>query len=270
MKTPEEIAAIIHRHNLTDGVDVRHLEAQIRRELTVREILDFADFLHDGKFTSSAGWERNMSGIVTKTKAEDAALARTWKAITASARFYIGAASVLQMQNAQLIGGYAMADEGDGPTLYDYTLDALIRAVPKEYRKQLDNIQRTADAAREGAREGARAEVQRTLPKVYGKAMNAEPGQDPFTPKPRRKGGGRKQSKDIGDKQVLAVLAAMKEKQLASRRAYSDYVIRNGGDFTNPYTDAKSLDTAVSRYAERNHIKLTFKTSRTGKWGGTK
>lgn len=270
MKTLEEITAIIHRHNLTDGGDVRHLEAQIRRELTVREVLSFADFLHGGRFTSSAGWERNTYGIVTKTEAEDAALARTWAAITASARFYIGAASVLQMQNAQLIGGYAMADEGDGPTLYDFTLDALIRAVPKEYRKRLDIIQRTADAAREGAREGARAEVQRTLPKVYGKAMNAEPGQDPFTPRPRRKGGGRKQSKDIGDKQVQAVLSAMEEKRLASRRAYSAYVIRTGGDFTNPYTTSKDLDAAVSRYAKRNHIKLTYKTSRTGNWGGTK
>ena len=75
---------------------------------------------------------------------------------------------------------------------------------------------------------------------------------------------------DIGDKQVLAVLATMKEKQLASRRAYSDYVIRNGGDFSNPYKDAKDLDAAIVRYAKRKHIKLTFKTSRTGKWGGTK
>lgn len=260
MKTSEEIAAIIHRHNLTDGGDVRHLEAQIRRELTVREVLSFADFLHGGRFTSSAGWERNTYGIVTKTKAEDVALARTWAAITASARFYIGAASVLQMQNAQLIGGYAMADEGDGPTLYDFTLDALIQAVPKEYRKQLDIIQRTADAARKGGREGARAEVQRKLPKVYRKAMNAPPGKDPFKPKSRRKGGGRKRSKDIGDKQVLAVLAAMKEKQLASRRAYSDYVLRKGGDFSNPYKDAKGLDAAVVRYAKRKRIKLTFKT----------
>lgn len=135
---------------------------------------------------------------------------------------------------------------------------------------KIDNIQKTADAAREGAREGARAEIQRTLPKVYGKAMNAEPGQDPFKPKPRRKGGGRKKSKDIGDKQVLAVLAAMKEKQLASRRAYSVYVIRKGGDFSNPYEDQKGLDAAVVRYAKRKRIKLTFKTSRTGKWGSTK
>jgi len=146
MRDPEEIAAIIDRYNLADRDSLRELEAYIRQELPIREILFFADFLHGGDFISSSGkWRRNSSGYVTQTHQEDTSLTRLWEGLVRSAHFYIGAASILKMHDARLIAGHAFADEGDGPTLYDYTLDALVRAVPKEYREQLDAASKLDD-----------------------------------------------------------------------------------------------------------------------------
>ena len=153
MKTPEKIATIIDRYHLADLNQLHKLEAHIRRELPIREILTFTHFLHGGDFISSSGkWRRNQSGYITQTEKEDAALARLWESLVRSAHFYIGAASILQMQNAHLVGGCAFADEGDGPTLYDYTLDALVRAVPNEYRKQLDAASRLDTIKAQGDR----------------------------------------------------------------------------------------------------------------------
>lgn len=125
-------------------------------------------------------------------------------------------------------------------------------------------------AAREGAKEG----VQKTLPKVYAKTatMSDEELRESTKPKTRKPGGGRKKTKDIDDKQVKAVLDDMKKNKRESFRAHSDYIIltMKDGDYTNPYSTPKDLDTAVRRYCERHNITPSALTNHTGKWRSTK
>lgn len=140
------------------------LEARVRGTYPIRDIILAADFLRGGIFISSPepsaasllrkvahgekteiGWTRASAGIITETPEEDRELSRLWTGLVRSIYLYVGAASALGMHNSRLLAGYAFADEGDGPTLYDYTLDALVRAVPKEYRKQLDTASRLDD-----------------------------------------------------------------------------------------------------------------------------
>ena len=137
------------------------LEARIRSKYAIRDILLIRSFIRGGIFISTTEpsadsllrkiangekvdvrWTQTSAGIVTETHEEGRELTRLWEALVQSCFLYIGAASILGMYDARMLAGYAFADEGDGPTVYDLTPDALIRAVPKEYRKQLDTASR--------------------------------------------------------------------------------------------------------------------------------
>lgn len=164
MSNFDAIIADIENADLKTREGRATLEARVRATYPIRDILVAADFLRGGVFISTTepsassllrkiahgekveyGWMRTSAGIITETPEEDRELSRLWTGLVRSCYLYIGAASVLNMHNSRLLAGYAFADEGDGPTLYDYTLDALVRAVPKEYRKQLDAASRLDD-----------------------------------------------------------------------------------------------------------------------------
>ena len=151
------------------------LEARVRSKYPIRDILLIHSFIRGGIFISTAEtsavsllrkvangekvdirWTRTSAGIVTGTPEEDRELTRLWEALVRSCYVTIGAASVLKIQDSRFLAGYAFADEGDGPTVYDFNLDALARKIPKEYAKQLDaasrldRLQQTADRNGQG------------------------------------------------------------------------------------------------------------------------
>ena len=151
------------------------LEARIRSKYAIRDILLIRSFIRGGIFISTTEpsadsllrkiangekvdvrWTQTSAGIVTETHEEGRELTRLWEALVRSCYVTIGAASVLKIQDSRFLAGYAFADEGDGPTVYDFNLDALARKIPKEYAKQLDaasrldRLQQTADRNGQG------------------------------------------------------------------------------------------------------------------------
>ena len=243
------------------------LEARVRAKYKIRDIMLVADFLHGGVFISTAEpsaesllrkvakgekveieWTRSNSGIVTRTYEEDRELENLWKRIVQSCHLNIGAASVLQMAGARLFGGYALADEGEGPTLYDYTLNALVLAVPKKYRKSLDLILAVKSNAAQGAENG----VAKSLPRLMRQLANAEPGDpDPLAPPPRAPGAGRPRKYDLDGKQVEdAYFRIAGSPEAQSFTAICAQLIRNppkGSKYQKPYKSPKALLNAVKR-----------------------
>ena len=158
MSNLDAIIADIQNADLKTREGRATLEARVRATYPIRDIILAADLLRGGIFISTPepwassllrkvahgekveiGWTRTSAGIVTGTHEEDTELSRLWTGLVRSCYLYIGAASVLNMRDSRLLAGYALADEGDGPTVYDLTLDDLISRTPRALRTKIDN-----------------------------------------------------------------------------------------------------------------------------------
>lgn len=160
MRTPEELSKIIDRYDLKSAASTRELELVIRKSWSVREILLLFDFKlfcevvaqdKDEHGVERRLWSMGCSGMVVRSYAEYQVLERMLDRLLRTCYVYLGAAAMLGVMEARLLGGCLFADEGDGPTLYDMTLSQLIHMVPIEKAKRLDvvtridHLQKTAD-----------------------------------------------------------------------------------------------------------------------------
>lgn len=137
------LAAVIERADLKTFEGVLRLGAHVRANWSCREISYFRSFLHGGRFVPASGkWWQETAGLTFETAKEDSNLDHLWQLLLTTAHFFIGAAAVFDLRGAKVLPGIMQTDEGDGPSLWDMTIDELARVVPEEKKKKLDVIAR--------------------------------------------------------------------------------------------------------------------------------
>lgn len=149
---PKKLTEEFDAYELTTYEGLHALDAHIRECWSVRQIVMVCSFLHGGRFTSDAGWTVDRSGYVARTWAEDRELAQVFERLRDTCENLIGAACALNMQDAKMLGGYVFADEGDGPTVYDLTINELVGRLPEGLRERLERATKPIEAARDNAR----------------------------------------------------------------------------------------------------------------------
>jgi len=249
----EYLAADIERHDLKTLDGIRELERHVKNNWNCREVCFLQSFLHGGQFVpDTRRWVRNSSGISTSTHQEDSNLSQLWSRLMYDIHTFMGAAAVMELKGSRILPGLVLTDEGDDASLWDLSIDEMVRLVLREKSKRLDLVSVVAEAARKGARDGLK-DLPVAVRKAYRQAANSD-DPDPLAPKSRRSGAGRKKIFDIGNVQVRAVLALMEEcreqhKPKTSGLAYSDSILRKPPrGVENPYTSSRSLDSAVRQY----------------------
>lgn len=199
MSNFDAIIADIENADLKTREGLATLEARVRATYPIRDIILAADFLRGGIFISSPepsassllrkvahgekteiGWTRASAGIITGTPEEDRELSRLWAGLVRSCYLYIGAASVLNMHNSRLLAGYAFADEGDGPTVYDLTLKDLVSKTPGELRTKIEK----AVAPYKRRSDGQRAKVAKLSRQLKGLSRKLKKSETSCTTSP--------------------------------------------------------------------------------------
>lgn len=117
-------------------VTMSALEAHIRANWKIREIIFFRDFTHGGTYDAGKGWRMSFAGYAADTAEEQRNLIDLFRGLCYEAFFFMGMKQRAEMDaGVPPVVGWTRFDPGGAKSPLAKTLNALIRSIPSKKAK---------------------------------------------------------------------------------------------------------------------------------------